>query len=145
MLLWGVYNLAHYRIVKSFKIIYGNQIPSFFLTVEDESDIKTLLESYDVLQKVTRLLEKETPQNWQVFAQKFGVSKEECDYLCPEDYHSPTAALMEYLSAAYENLTLQTFIESLMKIRREDVVKSLKEFFNPIGEIFLAFVDINQL
>ena len=52
---------------------------------------------------------------------------------------------MEYLSAAYENLTLQTFIESLMKIRREDVVKSLKEFFNPIGEIFLAFVDINQL
>ena len=140
----GVYNLAHYRIVKSFKIIYSNQIP-FIFSVEDESDIKTLLESYDVLQEVTRLLDKETPQNWQVFAQNFGVSKEECDYLCPADYHSPTAALMEYLSSANENLTLQTFIEALMAIRREDVVKSLKKVFHPTGEIFLAFVVINQL
>ena len=90
-------------------------------------------------------MEKETPQNWQVFAQKFGVSKEECEYLCPADYHSPTRALMEYLSAADEKLTLQTFIEALLKILREDVVKSLKEFFHPIGEIFLAFVAINQL
>lgn len=135
-LLWGVYNLSHCRIVKSFKIIYGNQIALSFLTVEDGSDIKTLLESYDVLQKVTRLLEKETPQNWQVFAQKFGVSKEECDYLCPEDCHSPTEALMEYLSAADEKLTLQTFIQALLYIPREDVVESLKKFFNPIGEIF---------
>ena len=52
---------------------------------------------------------------------------------------------MEYLSSADENLTLQTFIEALMQILREDVVKSLKEFFHPIGEIFLAFVDIHQL
>ena len=135
-LLWGVYNLTHCRIVKSFKIIYGNQIALSFLTVKDGSDIKTLLESYDVLQKVTRLLEKETPQNWQVFAQKFGVSKEECDYLCPEDCHSPTEALMEYLSAADEKLTLQTFIQALLYIPREDVVESLKKFFHPIGEIF---------
>ena len=90
-------------------------------------------------------MEKETPQNWQVFAQKFGVSKEECDYLCPEDCHSPTEALMEYLSADKEDLTLQTFIEALLQIPREDVVNSLKTFFNPFGEIFLAFVLINQL
>ena len=144
-LLSGVYNLTHCRIVKSFKIIYGNHIAFSFLTVEGGSDIKTLLERYDVLQEVSRLLEKETQQNWQVFAQKFGVSKEECDYLCPEDCHSPTAALMEYLSADKEDLTLQTFIEALLQIPREDVVNSLKKFFHPFGEIFLAFSLINQL
>lgn len=52
---------------------------------------------------------------------------------------------MEYLSAADEELTLQTFIDALLQIPREDVVESLKKFFHPIGKIFLAFVDINQL
>jgi len=87
-------------------------------------------------------LDKETPdgKNWQDFAQKFGVAKEECDYLCPVKGESPTDLLMEYLSSAHPKLTLHTFMVALLQMGREDVVEeSLKKFFDPIGKIFLAF------
>ena len=108
------------------------------MTVKDNSTIQALLNNYEVLQEVTRLLDKETPEtkNWKDFAQRFGLTKAECDYLCPVEYHSSTTKLMEYLSCAKPKLTIHSFIDALRKIDRMDVVEeSLKKFFNHIGKL----------
>ncbi|XP_073243824.1 uncharacterized protein [Porites lutea] len=115
----------------------------------DNSTIQALLNNYEVLQEVTRLLDKETPEtkNWKDFAQKFGLTKAECDYLCPVEYHSSTTKLMEYLSCAKPKLTIHSFIDALRKIDRMDVVEeSLKKFFNHIDiDVIVNNIKLRQL
>lgn len=94
----------------------------------DNDTIETLSANLDCLEKVTVLLDKETPgmKNWLHFAHELGVSKEECDSLKPKGKPSPTRALMSHIVQVNPYLTVETFVEALEKIKRKDVVSALK-------------------
>ena len=89
---------------------------------------------------MTALLDKETPglKHWLHFARKFGISKEECDYLQPKGIPSPTKKLMEYIVQFNPDLTLKQFIQTLLKLQRRDVVYSLEKYF--CGKIIFEFL-----
>lgn len=118
----------------------------FFVTISDGSTIGTLLGSADVLRNVCGLLDKEEPpQNWKVLALEYGISLQECDYLCPDVSESPTKLLVEYISQARPNLTMESFLTAVLKIGRHDVVFVLKEFFSPLGKISYLATMISHL
>lgn len=71
------------------------------------------------------------------FAQKFGISKEKCDYLKPKGIPSPTKQLMEYIVLVNPDYTLAQFIQTLVKLQRHDVVNALIQFFS--GKVFLQY------
>lgn len=100
------------------------------LFVED-STITSLLEDLDLLDNVAILLDKETPdmKNWLHFAQKFDISRKECDGLKPKGIPSPTKKLMEYIVQVNPDLTLKQLIQALEKMERRDVVNALTKFF----------------
>ena len=100
-----------------------------FLFVED-STITSLLEDLDLLDKVASLLDKETPglKNWLHFARRFDISRKECDELKPNRIPSPTKKLMEYIVQVNPDLTLKQLIQTLLKMKRRDVVNALRKF-----------------
>ena len=109
------------------------------LFVED-STITSLLEDLDLLDNVAILLDKETPgmKNWRHFAQKFDISRKECDGLKPKGIPSPTKKLMEYIVQVNPDLTLKQLIQALNKMERRDVVNALTKFFG--GKNYLGYV-----
>ena len=112
---------------------------SLFLFVED-STITSLLEDLDLLDNVAILLDKETPglKNWLHFARRFGISRNECDELKPKGIPSPTKKLMEYIVQVNPDLTLKQLIQTLIKMKRLDVVNALRKFIG--GKNYLGFV-----
>lgn len=118
----------------------------FVVTISDGSTIETLLGSADVLTNVCGLLDKEEPpQNWKDLALKYGISKFECDYLCPDVSNSPTRLLVEHISQAHPDLTMESFLMAVLKIGRHDVVSALKKFFDPRGKISYLTTMISHL
>ena len=92
------------------------------------STIKTLLSDLDVLDKVTALLDLQE-SSWIHFGAKFKIDRKELDSLKPEPIRSPTKVLMECLVQKDPDLTMATFLKSLEKIERYDVIEELSRFF----------------
>ena len=111
-----------------------------FLFVEN-STITSLLEDLDLLDNVAILLDKESPglKNWLHFAQRFDISRKECDELKPKGIPSPTKKLMEYIVQVNPDLTLKHLIQALIKMQRRDVVNALTKFF--CGKNYLGYVE----
>ena len=92
------------------------------------STIKALLNDLDVLDKVTALLDLQE-SSWMHFGAKFDIDRIELDSLKPDPIRSPTKVLMECLVQNDPDLTMATFLGSLEKIKRYDVIKKLTRFF----------------
>jgi len=105
--------------------------------LSEDSTITSLLEDLDLLDNVAILLDKETPglKNWLHFARRLGISRNECDELKPKGIPSPTKKLMEYIVQVNPDLTLKQLIQTLIKMKRLDVVNALRKF---IGETTAA-------
>lgn len=111
-------------------------------SLQDNASISQLLNDPDVLEKVTSLLDDETPgvKSWCQFAQKFKMTELECNALRPDGLSSPTKNLLKCLVQEDPGLKVKAFLAGMVKIgRANDVVKILKEFFdaNCIDKIML--------
>lgn len=93
-----------------------------------ESTIQTLLEDLDVLEEVEALLDQKNA--WWRFGQNFGMERKELDSLTPECPESPTKLVMACVIGKYPQLTVKSFLEALVKLKRMDVIKGLKNYFN---------------
>ena len=101
--------------------------------VQANAPISALLKNLDALEKVTELLDQETPgvKSWPQFAHEFGITEVKCNAIRPEGLGSPTKALLEYLVATNPKLTVKAFLVAIQKIERQtDVVKILQKFFD---------------
>lgn len=99
----------------------------------DNTKISALLADLDALERVTSLLDDETPgvNSWPQFAQEFGITETECNALRPDGLASPTKQLITHVVQNNPKLTLKTFIEGMANIgRQNDIDKILKEFFD---------------
>ena len=99
------------------------------LLLVDGSTIQTLLDDLDVLEKVTAMLDRQE-SSWFRFGRKFEITRKELEYLKPDPIPSPTKVVMECIVQNNPDLTLKSFLETLAKIKRYDVIKALKGFFH---------------
>ena len=98
----------------------------------DNEGISKLLNDFDAMEKITTLLDNETPgvNSWPQFAQKFDLTRKECDALRPDGLLSPTKELITHLIQVTPGLTVKEFIAAIENIGRlNDVTKVLEEFF----------------
>ena len=104
---------------------------SFSPLNEENDTVETLLEDLERLEKVTVLLDKDTPgtNNWRHFAQKLDISRDDCDKISlkTEEYPSPSRNLMQFIVQVYRGLTMRDFVRTLVKMERMDVVNVLKK------------------
>ena len=86
----------------------------------------------DLIEKITTKLDERSRVNscWMDLGRQFQLSGEKIKEieLCGES--NPTEALMEYLYAQQQGLTVGTFYEKVKKINRGDVLKKLKPFLD---------------
>ena len=68
--------------------------------------------------------------SWWRFGRKFDISRKELDSLKPDPIRSPTKVVMECIVQENPDLTMKSFLETLAKIKRYDVIKELKRFFH---------------
>lgn len=101
----------------------------FIFLCIDGSTIRTLLNDEDVLDKVTALLDRQE-SSWYRLGRKFGIERIELEYLKPEPIPSPTKVMMEHIVSVNPHLTMKTFLETLVKIKRFDVIKAMEDFFH---------------
>ncbi|CAH3140502.1 unnamed protein product, partial [Porites evermanni] len=95
-------------------------------------DIRTLLGNLDILEDLTGLLDMEE-RNWRGFALKSGYefSVSELDSLRPEPISNPTKMVLNYIVQKNPQLTMRSFLMTLEKMKRRDLIHELKEFFKP--------------
>ena len=70
-------------------------------------------------------------RNWRGFALKSGYkfSVSELDSLRPEPISSPTKMVLNYIVQKNPQLTMRSFLVTLEKMKRRDLIHELKEFF----------------
>lgn len=104
---------------------------SFSPLNEENDTVETLLEDLERLEKVTVLLDKDTPgrKNWRHFAWKLDISRDDCDKISftTKEYPSPSRNLMQFIVQVYPGLTMRDFVRTLVKMERMDVVNVLKK------------------
>jgi len=68
---------------------------------------------------------------WRGFALKSGYefSVSELDSLRPEPISSPTKMVLNYIVQKNPQLTMRSFLVTLEKMKRRDLIHELKEFF----------------
>ena len=92
-------------------------------------DIRTLLGEIDILEDVTGLLDLEE-RYWRSFALKFHkFSVSVLDSLRPEPISSPTKMVLNCIVQENPQLTMRSFLLTLEKMERRDLILELKEFF----------------
>ena len=101
----------------------------FIFLCIDGSTIKTLFNEEDVLDEVTILLDRQE-SSWYRLGRKFDIKRIELNYLKPEPIPSPTKVMMEHIVSVNPHLTMKTFLETLVKIKRFDVIKAMEDFFH---------------
>lgn len=104
---------------------------SFSPLNEENDTVETLLEDLERLEKVTVLLDNDTPgrKNWRHFAWKLNISRDDCDKISwtTKKYPSPSRNLMQLIVQVYPGLTMRDFVRTLVKMERTDVVNVLKK------------------
>ena len=104
---------------------------SFSPLNEENDTVETLLEDLERLEKVTVLLDKDTPgtKTWRHFARELDISRDDCDKISlkTKEYPSPSRNLMQLIVQVYPGLTMRHFVRTLVKMERMDVVNVLKK------------------
>ena len=90
--------------------------------------IKALIGDLDVFENVTALLDLQE-NSWRRFGRKFEIPVDVLNSLRPDPIPSPTRVLMGYIVQNDPNLPMRSFVVSLEKIQRFDVIEELKGFF----------------
>lgn len=80
------------------------------------------------MEEVAALLDRK--RGWRRVGEKYGMTKPQLDSLQPECSQSPTKLVIEYIVRDDPQLNMKRFLEALTNIKRCDVIRELKEFFN---------------
>lgn len=87
-----------------------------------------MLDNDDLFDEVTAMLDLQ--ESWFRFGRKFDIERQLLESLKPDPVPSPTKVLLQCITNNDPKVTMKTFMRSLVKIKRFDVITELRSFFS---------------